>query len=304
MSSDPFADLASSLLRYCDALEDTLQHGWSNDSTAWIEARDRTLAGNWGSQPSRDALLFIRLLTVAAFDHLRALATLIPAPRIVYALSATTRGAIEASAQAHFLADPLIDTRERVRRHINGRLVSLHENRRLVGSFTDPSGVIDIEMERIAQRIENILNAARSHRFTVHKGDKYRPPYVGEKPPGTLQMAEESVSGGTTGLGSVYWQSLSAVAHSQAQGIVSHAQPIQSLADEATGDQLAAIGLSAKDLSLRHLGAVLSTVSMFERIVTLFGLDATPTSAPIIQTLTAWGRIAEVPYPGPRLGKA
>jgi hypothetical protein len=169
-------------------------------------------------------------------------------------LSAATRGAIEASAQAYFLADPLIDTRERVRRYINGRLVSLHENRRLVGSITDPSGAIDVEMERITQRSENMLNAARLHRFTVHKGDKYRPPYVGGKHPGTLQLAEESVSGGTTGLGSVYWQSLSAVAHSQAQGIVSHVQPIHALADEGRGDQLAAIKLSAKDLSFATLG--------------------------------------------------
>jgi hypothetical protein len=298
VSSNPFADLASSLLRYCDALEGALQHGWSNGSTAWREARDRTLAGSWGSQPSRDALLSIQLLTVAAFDHLRALATLIPAPRIIYALSAATRGALEASAQAHFLADPLIETRERVRRYTNGRLLSLHESQRLVESFTDHSVEIDIETERITRRIEDILDTAQSHRFTVHKGDKYRPPYLGEKHPGTLRMAEESVSGGTTGLGSVYWRSLSAVAHSQAQGIVSHAQPIQSIADEARDDQLAAIGLSAKELSLRHLGAILSTVSMFERIVTLFGLAAASTSASIVETLTVWGRIAEVPYPG------
>jgi hypothetical protein len=60
-----------------------------------------------------------------------------------------------------------------------------------------------------------------------------RPPCIGEKHPATLQLVEEATSGETKGLGAVYWRSLSAVAHSQAQGLMSHAQPIAQFGQES-----------------------------------------------------------------------
>jgi hypothetical protein len=295
MSSDSFRDLSSSLLIYCEALESILQRDWSDGSIAATEAADSSLAGDWGRHPGKDALLTIRLLIVSTLDHLRAFASLVTTPRIVYSLASVARGALEAGAQAYYFADPVIDLRERVRRYINGRLLSLHESRRLMTNISPSEGTtITDEVQHIEKRILMILSSADRHGFKVHKGDEHRPPYIGTKVPGMLSMAEMAISRGAPGLGGFYWRSLSAVAHSQAQGLVAHAEPISEMNGGTGGVQLAAIGLSAKVLALRYLGVILCATAMAEQISALMGSDAALLRQPTVNVLRAWSRVAEI----------
>jgi hypothetical protein len=171
MSSDPFSDFANSLEKFSSSLEGCLQQSWPERSQAWVEADDQSLAGAWGSRPSRDALLAIYLLVASTFDHLRALSVLIVSPRVVYGLSSAARGALEAGAQAHYLGDPAIDMRERVRRYNNGRLLSLHESCRLVAGFSGDDPAASSEVDRLTARSNEIFSCARSHGYGLSVPD-------------------------------------------------------------------------------------------------------------------------------------
>ena len=87
---------------------------------------------------------------------------------------------------------------------------------------------------------------------------------------------------------------MSAVAHSQAYGLVSHAEPISGVDDATRGYKLAAIGVSAKNVALRYFGALLCTSAMAERMSTLMGLDTAPLSRPTVNVMGVWARIAEI----------
>lgn len=300
MSSDPYADLTNSLNAYCEALERALAPGWNEGSKAACVAADRSMSAEWGEYPGRDALLEMLLLSTSALDHLRALATLIVLPRAVYALSSVARGALEAVAHAHYLAELELDFGERVRRHMNRRLISLHESTRLSGSFDEsPTDATSESKQAQADRIKKILTSADRYGFEIFSGDERRPPHIGNSHPSSLKLMEQVVAQATPALGAVYWRSLSAVAHSQGHGLHAYIEPVGFINDETRGDRLGAIRISAKELGLRHLGALLGTVSMASRVVALGGLDSSPLDGPTVRLLQVWGRIAEVPYPGP-----
>ncbi|MFJ8636450.1 hypothetical protein [Streptomyces sp. NPDC093568] len=98
----------------------------------------------------------------------------------------------ETISKPWFLLEPDIGVRERVRRYMNYRLLSLKEQSLVVGNGqTTEAGVV---RQRLRERTERILRAARHHRFSV-KGkiaDKVRPCYLGPHPvPSTTEMASD-----------------------------------------------------------------------------------------------------------------
>jgi hypothetical protein len=77
--------------------------------------------------------------------------------------------------------------------------------------------------QRLRERTERILRAARHHGFSV-KGkiaDKVRPCYLGpHSVPSTTEMASDVIAPGGQ-LGALLWRATSAVAHGQTHGLLS-----------------------------------------------------------------------------------
>ncbi len=139
MSSDPFADLASSTEAFASGFSEFMSRNPrpAPGSTADAEAQGEPFAGDWGHHPSRDIFATSYLAAASCTDHLLALADVLRARNAVFAAYTLSRGAVEAAALGRYLTEPDIDGRERVRRTMNYRLDALCER---VWLFKDMRG--------------------------------------------------------------------------------------------------------------------------------------------------------------------
>jgi hypothetical protein len=139
MSSDPFADLASSTEVLAREFREFMTRNPrpAPGSPADKEAQGEPFAGDWGEHPSRDIFATTYLTATSCTDHLLALADVLLARNAVFATYTLARGAVEAAALGCYLTDQDIDGRERVRRTMNYRLDALCAR---VWLFTDMHG--------------------------------------------------------------------------------------------------------------------------------------------------------------------
>jgi len=124
--SDPFIVLAHRLDDLTSPLEKVAQGDptWAAGSQAAAEIAVDTLAGPWSSRPVQDSLLVTHAALIHAADHMRAISVTIRTDNIVVAPLTLLRPALEAIANAYYLSDPGITSRERVRRGMNAMLES------------------------------------------------------------------------------------------------------------------------------------------------------------------------------------
>jgi hypothetical protein len=309
MSSNPWRDLAASLTRFCEALDDAPDvGGFAPGSPAAVECAQEPLADKWGERPARDANLSALLLVQAAVDHLRALATVLTTQGIIYAPATLARGAVEAAAQAFYLLDPHIDARERVRRHMNNLLASLHEVRWLILGFENAADDADaaaaarpspheVAAEK-TDRIQRILESAERHGFIVRrKDDRMRPPYLEPQPPKALSLVETAVSAADPQLGATYWRLMSSVAHSQPHGLTPFLARVNLPVDPVYGDAVGQVQASAQETALRLFGTPLAAASLVERLFPHMGWDLRTMQLPTVTVLRVWARVANVPHP-------
>ena len=252
----------------------------------------------WSERPSQDAILNITLLGTSILDHMRALAQLIVTPRVVLTLATVSRGGLEAIAQANYLADPEIGTKERVRRHMNIRLNALHEQTRLLKGMDRP-GRDNSDLDAKLAKIDIVLDSARTHSFGTTKAKGHKAPHIGTEPPSIMSLIEEAVSDNENGLGATYYRWLSGVAHSQPHGLVGHAIPILDPSISTTdGYVKTEISLSPKALAIRHMGVLLAIAPLIGRLCWLFDRPDHPASHAVQTALRVWGRVAEVDNQG------
>jgi len=294
VSSDPLKDLSDQLLAVSDAFEVLITDRWAAGSPASRTADDLSLVDQWSDTPGQDAILTINLLGTSILDHLRALAHLIVTPRIVLTLATVSRGGLEAIAQAHYLADPEIDIREQVRRHMNLRLNALHEQTRLLEGIARPGRDNSDLVEKLA-KIEVVLSSARRQSFRTTKAKRHKQPYIGTEPPSVMSLIEEAVSGTKNSLGATYYRWLSGVAHSQPHGLVGHAIPIlDPEISSADGYVKTEISITPKALAVRHMGVLLAIAPLIGRLCRLYDRPDHAASHAVKAALLVWGRVAEV----------
>lgn len=312
MSSDPWRDLAESLVVFCDAFEAAAaakDRGITPGSPADLESRTESLADEWSQTPCRDATLHATFLTTPVLDHLRGLASLLTSTSFL-APATVARAAVEAAGQIVYLSEPC-DARERVRRAMNERLVDLTASKGLAVVFakheeTQPpqhgsEASAQDTVNRQAERIERILRAAKNQEFKVHRGRQpHQAPYLEERPPTMTGLAELAISTGarSKNLGTVYYKTLSAVAHSKSHGLMTHI--LDRIPDDPiAGTQMVRPGISATDSARNLIAAPLASVAVVESLFPHVGWDIDLVRGQIVRMLHAWGRIANVPYPGP-----
>lgn len=121
-------------------------------------------------------------------------------------------------------------------------------------------------------------------------------PYLDHPLPSTTRLCEAVVSD-TPRLGALYYSQLSAVAHARAHGLAAHTQMVAANEDRATGDGLAAVGISPGEAALNLLAAPLAATGVAQHLFPACGWELESIRESAQTMLAAWGQIGEVPYP-------
>jgi hypothetical protein len=129
MSSDPFADLASSTEAFATEFRAFMTRNPrpTPGSPADSEAQGEPFAGDWADRPSSNIFATAYLAATSCTDHLLGLADVLRSRNALFSAYALTRGAVEAAAIGCYLTDLDVDGKERVRRTMNYRLDALCE---------------------------------------------------------------------------------------------------------------------------------------------------------------------------------
>lgn len=295
MTADPFVLMADTMARVADDAR-ALVH-----SNGGRPASGSPAAGEWDSDPFRDewgspARSVVGSLVLSAtscHDHLRGASVLLRSRATTLSPHTVIRGAAEAAAAGSYLADPAIDQRERARRGLNYRLAGVCQERsvlrRLVGSQPEAA----TKIAGIDQVLGQFERAAAAHGFVFNVANGFKPAYLDEKIPSTTEVLGRYVFPGAPVLGKSYYSGLSAVAHSQLNGLMR-----KLIRDGAGGVQ---VNATAKDMASELLAGPLAASTLVEYTLPWLGWDRTALEASIPAMFELWGELAGAPYPGPGL---
>jgi len=286
MSSDRWRDLSGALAGVCNAFsQDQETHsGFLPRSPAAAEVANEPYADTWGSTPARNANMAGLYLAIVALDQLACLAVLLRSETgHGYGLSAMARSAMEVAARGHYLLDPDVESLERIRRQQNERLVALSEQKRLATTAKS------VDANALDARIKEILGSA--HRKGLDPRPKAKPPMIAPGPPSATDLINDAVGQGN-GLGAIYYQTMSAVAHGREHGITQNFTRQGALLDRTHGDVFGSFGTTPKQAAQSLCGTPLAVFNMLDRLYSRFGWPTNHIQAPAQQMLTVWKAIA------------
>ena len=229
------------------------------DSIAMRElAAQKAYAGSWDSHPVDTAYTHIGLLLTAGEDAMLSLADLVTGDRTpTYSYLPVARAGIEWLALAHWLSEPHIGIKERVRRSLNERIASAYEQSRL------PNGA-NPEPERQA-RLRQATQ--RGYTLTPSKKGRFRV-FAPERPTTTAHI--QRVLGGND-LGKLVYSYLSAISHGTLWGLVQRAEPLD---PTATGPVVTAgLAVSSDDIAMLAVALTIAHMTAFGAYVNLLGWD-------------------------------
>ena len=128
--------------------------------------------------------------------------------------------------------------------------------------------------------------------------NSYSPAHVNDPQPSAMKLIDQCASR-TAGVGATYYRLLSSVAHGQMHGLSRFL--IWAPAPAEPGKVIAQRNLNAHDTAFHLLVGPLCVSTVVQDLRWYFGWDTETLDPAVTAMLYTWGRIAEVPYPGPEL---
>jgi hypothetical protein len=297
MSSDPFADLASSTEMFAKEFREfmTRNRRPAPGSPADKEAQGEPLAGDWSEHPSSDIFATTYLTVTSCTDHLLGLADVLRARNALFATYTLTRGAVEAAALGCYLTDQDIDGKERVRRTMNYRLDAMSAR---VWLFTDMHGDYAArKLDETRQRIADLARGARQHSFSFHDiSGKGRAARIGTAQPAAMNLISLAIDKDIPELGRTYQRLLSATAHSGVHGLARMLAPL-SPNEGRPGEALAAVNIDPRTLAAELIVGPLTAHNLARHVEWFTGCDMTGLHGPANQMLQTWARIGRINVP-------
>jgi hypothetical protein len=297
MSSDPFADLASSTKAFATEFREfmTSNPQPAPGSPADSEAQGEPYAGDWADHPSSDIFATAYLAATSCTDHLLGLADVLRSRNALFSAYTLTRGAVEAAAIGCYLTDPDIDGKERVRRMMNYRLDALCERTWL---FRDMHGEYAAEkLDETQQRISDFARGARQHGFDFHDmNGKGRPAHIGPEQPKAMTLISLAMDKDMHELGRMYQRLLSATAHSAVHGLARMLTPLSPI-EGRPGEALAAVNIDPRRLAVELVVGPMTAHSLARAFEWFTGCDMSSLHGPANQMLMIWSRIGQVSVP-------
>ena len=293
MSSDPFADLASSTEAFARKFREFMSRNPrpAQGSPASTEAQGEPLAGAWGDRPSSDIFATAYYAAASCTDHLLGLADVLSSRNALFSAYTLTRGATEAAALGCYLTDQNIDGTERVRRAMNYRLDAMSER---VWLFKDMhSDYAAKELDETRHQIADFARGARQHNLIFHDMDgKGRAAHIGLEQPKTMTLISLAVDKTMPELGRTYHRLLSATAHSAVHGLTRMLTPVSPNGGRP-GEALAAVNVDPQRLAVELVVGPLTAHSLAKSIEWYTGCDMSNLHGPANQLLSTWARIGE-----------
>lgn len=227
-----------------------------------------------------------------AVDHLTALAAVVRTERTALAMHTVIRPILVAAGIACYVADPTIDTQERVRRAVNIELQSATEMMRLL-QVRYPE-----QLERYDRRRREIVKGARQiwKRVNVPEAKKGRKGrvqvldwYVGDRPPpgdmGFVRIAHTYVA--AEKIADVVYRLMSAAAHAQPHALLTFLRRDQAEYHEL-GYAAAPLGTSTRALMIWLLAPTTALWGAVVNCTELYGWDPERWRTVAIPRMVAW----------------
>jgi hypothetical protein len=295
MSSDPFADLASSTETFARGFREFMSRNPrpAPGSPADMEAKGEPFAGEWSEHPSSDIFATTYLAATSCTDHLLGLADVLSARNALFSAYTLTRGAVEAAALGCYLTDQDIDGRERVRRTMNYRLDAMCERMWL---FKDMHGDYAAQkLDETRQRISDFARGARQHGFLFHDmNGKGRAAHIDGEQPKAMTLISLAVDKEMPELGRTYQRLLSATAHSAVHGLARMLTPV-SPNEGRPGEALAAVNIDARTLAVELIVGPMTAHGLTRGIEWYTRCDMSDLHGPASRLLWTWSRIGRLP---------
>lgn len=234
------------------------------DSRAMAElAQQADFAGAWDKVPVDTALTHVGLLLTAGEDAMRTFASALVADRTpLYAYIPLGRSALECLGVAHWLGEPGIGTKERVRRSLNERIASAWEQSRLPPSMNTEPG----RQQRLLGAVE------KGYEFTKSRKGKFKH-FAPERPTMTAHVKRVLGNGD---LGKVLYSFASAVAHGVLWGLTERVE----VPTDAPGPVVkGALTHSSASVAMMASALVLAHKRAFGGFADYMGWDVTEWSA-------------------------
>ena len=297
MSSDPFADLASSTEAFATEFREFMTRNQrpAPGSPAESESQGEPFAGDWADRPSSDIFATAYLSATSCTDHLLGLTDVLRSRNALFSAYTLTRGVVEAAALGCYLTDPDIDGKERVRRTMNYRLDALCEQTWL---FKDMHGEYAAEkLDETRQRISDFARSARQHGFDFHDmNGKGRAAHIGPAQPAAMTLISLAVDKDVPELGRMYQRLLSATAHSALHGLARMLTPL-SPNDGRPGEALAAVNADPRRLAVELIVGPLAAHGLARGVEWFTGCDTSSLHGPANQMLMTWSRVGQFSVP-------
>lgn len=286
--ADDLDQIADVLRRYLE--QDPI---WTDTSKA---ASDKAQEAQFSSlpfeHPMSTALAHPVMALGQAVDHLTALAAVVRTERTALAMHTVSRPILVAAGIACYIADPAIDTQERVRRAVNIELESATEMMRLL-QVRYPE-----QLERYDRRRREIVKGARQiwKRVNAPEAKKARTGrvqvldwYVGDRPPpgdmGFVRIAHTYVA--AEEIADVVYRLMSASTHAQPHALLTFLRQDQAEYHEL-GYAAAPLGTSTRALMIWLLAPTTALWGAVANCTELYGWDSQPWRTVAIPGMLAW----------------
>lgn len=196
--------------------------------------------------------------------------------------------------------DPDTDPLERVRRLMNHNLVAPHEDLKMLGRLGGEDAAVKAARHRSQEGA--IAGTGRHFGLAFTRSKKgFTACYLGDKPPAAMGLIDKCATR-TVGVGATYQQLLSSVALGQLHRLSRFL--MRAPAPAEPGNQvITRMDLSARNAALHLMAGPLCVSTLGESLRWFFGWDTEALDPDVTAMLHTWGRIANVPYPGPGLSE-
>ncbi|MCE9623741.1 MAG: hypothetical protein K8R99_15485 [Actinomycetia bacterium] len=211
-------------------------------------------AGVWDTHPIDTAYSHIGVLFTAAEDSMRAFTSIIVGlPTPIYAYVPITRAALECLALAHWLCEPGVGVKERVRRSLNERIESAYQQ-----------SLLPAELNPEPERQARILKA-ETLGFTPTKSKKGRLKVFAPASP-TVTHRVKAVLGDDVS-GQVAYSYASAISHGTLWGLVMPARPEPGTEPVVT----APLVISSDSIATQAVIIARAYIAAYDSLITVMG---------------------------------
>lgn len=157
------------------------------------------------------------------------------------------------------------------------------------------SATMQEAIDHLDRRVKTVVESAKRQGLTPRIKDEKRPPFIAglgvTKGIGATDLVEALIGQGN-GLGTVSYETMSAVAHGRQHGMMQYLKSHGALLDHTHGDAFGSIEATAQQAAVDLGGTPLAAFRMLDRLYDHFGWPSNEVGPAARRLLQVWARVA------------